>query len=219
GRPSLAGRACRICVSWPMRRLQGLMQGYGYDTEPAMVLPRTARSGSEGSPCLLLPVRPDTSTDMNPSELFLLSPYRVPAQHSLALGNEDVAAFLNGYLALWHPTLVAGAASPPQIASAYDHENPTAGRVYATPESPPLLLPDDWERRVGEQHALAFRATPQRETTLDNLKTALRDCKDSGSNPVLLDLPVEQVAPFFGIGFGFLMINALFEAMEHENLL
>src|SRR5208282_2994280 len=32
-------------------------------------------------------------------------------------------------------------------------------------------------------------------------------------------LSQDQVAPFFGLGFGYLQVEGLFEAMEHENLL
>jgi hypothetical protein len=176
---------------------------------------------------------------MNPRALYLLSPYRLPAQHSLMLSNEDVAAFLNGYAALWHPAALEGAGGPPSVASPYDHEVPVAGHIYAVPESPPLVLPDDWDQRVREAGAVAFRSSPDRGTTLVNLKEALRTlaasasagaaAEPTGDSPpppaspcwqaVLLDLAAEQAAPFFGIGFGFLQVGALFEAMEHENVL
>lgn len=112
---------------------------------------------------------------MDTRELFLLSPYRLPGQHSLALGDEETASFLNGYSALWHPAALAGAASPPKIDSAYDHENPVAGRIYAVPENPPLFLPDDWDQRVQRAGAVSFMASPDREKTFANLIQALRD--------------------------------------------
>src|SRR5437762_8211579 len=109
-----------------------------------------------------------------PRELILLTPFRVPAQSALYLGNEDVACFLNGYVALWHPALLLLAGGPPRISSPYDHEQPTAGHVYAVPENPPLILPDDWQDRVVQAGAIAFRATTDRATTLANLRDALR---------------------------------------------
>jgi hypothetical protein len=154
---------------------------------------------------------------MSARELILLSPYRVPAQNSLSLSDEDTAAFLNGYLALWHPAVVAGAANPPKIAPSYDYEQPSAGHIYAVPETPPLMLPDDWDQRVTAAGAIAFRATPDRLATLENLTKALL------ANPVktnaLLVTNYGQVQSFYAIGLGFVMVNALFEAMEHENLL
>lgn len=149
-------------------------------------------------------------------ELILLSPYRLPGQNPLMLGNDDVAAFLNGYTALWHPAVVAGATGPPRIGSPYDYEQPTAGHVYAAPDSPPLLLPDDWEDRVRAAGAVAFRATADREATLENLKQALQA---AGGTPPAVDPWSVPPGPFFGVGFGYLVIDTLFEAMEHENLL
>lgn len=155
---------------------------------------------------------------MSQRELILLSPYRMPAQSSLSLGNEDVSCILNGYLALWHPAAIAGAAGPPKFASPYDYEQPSAAHVYAVPEQPALILPEDWDQRVRMAGAAAFRAMPERGTTLDHLKEALASAP-SPEQPVPADLTPEQVAPFLGIGFGYLMVDTLFEAMEHENLL
>ena len=101
---------------------------------------------------------------MSTHELILLSPYRLPTHHTLYLADDDVAAFLNGLAALWHPAALRGAAGPPRVASPYDHEEPKPGVVYATPESPPLLLPDDWNFRVapGRVRRLQGRTRPQR---------------------------------------------------------
>jgi hypothetical protein len=153
---------------------------------------------------------------MNPHELILLSPYRVPGQNSLMIGNEDVGAFLNGYTALWHPAVALGATAPPRVGSPYDYEQPAANHVYAVPDSPPLFLPDDWDQRVRDAGAVAFRCTLDREATLGNLRDALRV---RGEQADLIDLPAERVAPFFGVGFGYMHLETLFEAMEHENLL
>src|SRR5437764_598902 len=73
---------------------------------------------------------------MTPRQLILLSPYRLPAKDSVMLADEDVASFLNGYTALWHPLALRGALEPPRIASPYDHESPTAGHVYPVPIHP-----------------------------------------------------------------------------------
>ena len=157
---------------------------------------------------------------MNARELILLSPYRVPTHNTLYLGDEEVAAFLNGYTALWHPAALIGASAPPRLGSPYDYEQPTAGHIYGVPDNPPLVLPDDWDERVRTAGALAFRTTMDRETTLDNLREALRGWGENAQPSLpLLDLPAERLAPFLGIGFGHLHVEALFEAMAHENLL
>lgn len=159
---------------------------------------------------------------MNQRELILLSPYRVPAKDSLMLGDDDMASFLNGYTALWHPALVVEAAGPPRIASPYDYESPTAGHVYALPESPQMFLPEDWEFRVREAGALSFRASPDRRETIANLNEALtHTAPDSSeaSQQAIGDWRPEHLAPFFAIAFGHMHLLALFEAMDHENLL
>jgi hypothetical protein len=154
---------------------------------------------------------------MSTRELILLSPYRLPTQDALYLADDDVAAFLNGYLCLWHPAAVLGTSGPPCIASPYDHEQPTAGRLYAVPSQPPLLLPEDWRERVRSAGAIAFEAVPDRAATLANLRGALR--AHAPEEPGRLNLMDSQAAPFLGIGFGYGHIDALFEAMSHEKLL
>ncbi len=157
---------------------------------------------------------------MNDRELLLLTPYTFPGQNPLMLANEDMAAWLNGYTALWHPALLWLAAKPPRSDAPYDYENPKAEHVYAVPESPPTFFPDDWPQRVQDAGAITFRATPDRRTTLANLKDALRaHAPPSEGWEALVDSPPEKVAPFFGLGLGYLLLSSLSEAMEHENLL
>jgi hypothetical protein len=152
---------------------------------------------------------------MNSRERIVLSPYQLPTQNALMIANDDIAAIMNGYAALWHPAAVVDAAGPPRLGSPYDFERPVEGHLYAVPETLPLLLPDDWDQRVRDAGAIAFRSTPDRETTLANLRAALAAIEDAA----LLDLPADAVGPFLGIGFGYLMVDGLFEAMEHEKLL
>ena len=165
-----------------------------------------------------LPVSRISSMTAATFEPILLNPYRFPGKNSLMLSNEDVAAFLNGYTALWHPLVLALSGKLPRVDTSYDHEQPVATRIFAVPESPPLLLPDDWDQRVRAAGAIAFRATPDRDATLNNLRTALRDAGQATdlSSP---EPPSDIVHAFFGIGLGYVVVEALFEAMEHQNLL
>jgi hypothetical protein len=156
---------------------------------------------------------------MSAPELLLLTPYRLPTQNTLYLGEDDVAAFLNGYAALWHPAALLGANGPPRPASPYDHEQP-GPNIYALPDSPPLLLPDDWEDRARNAGAVFFRASANRATTVEKLKECLCPRAEAeAARRALLDVDPEKAAPFPGIGLGFLHVEALFEAMSHENLL
>jgi hypothetical protein len=150
---------------------------------------------------------------MSTRELILLSPYRLPTHSALYLADGDVSTFLHGYRALWHPAALAGATGPPRTASPYDHEQPQTGFVYAVPETPPLILPDDWDERVRQAGAVSFRATPDAAATLANLREALRGRSEH------TDLEAERVAPFYGVGLGYLCLESLCEAMSHENQL
>src|SRR5262245_8600037 len=110
---------------------------------------------------------------MTTRELVLLNPYSYPGRDSLVLAQEDMACWLNGFSALWHPAAVWQADRPPRCETPYDHEQPRAGFLYAVPESPPLILPDDWDERVRAAGAVAFKASTDRQATLQNLRDAL----------------------------------------------
>jgi hypothetical protein len=149
-------------------------------------------------------------------ELILLSPYTPPTNYPLSLGGDETAAWLHAWSALWHPAAIAGAAGPPRIASPYDHEQPTAGHLYAVPESPPLYLSDDWDDRVREVGAAAFRSGWDRASTLANLKEALAQL---GADVGPFDRDPAELRPYFGLGLGYITVETLFDAMEHEHLL
>src|SRR5260370_30995312 len=110
---------------------------------------------------------------MKHHELILLTPYTYPGQNPLQLGNEDMASWLNGYSVLWHPAALWGALRVPRFDAPYDYEEPKEGHIYAVPESPPLILPDDWNDRVKQAGAVAFLATPHRAPTPNNLLAAV----------------------------------------------
>src|SRR5262249_18611416 len=124
------------------------------------------------------------------------------------------------YSALWHPAALKGASDLPRVASPYDHENPESGTIYAVPDNPPLMLSDDWEERTCAAGAVVFRATSDREQTLANLLTALTaGWNEDHPDRKLANLDPAWVAPFLAIGFGVLQLEALFEAMSHDNVL
>ncbi|HEV3146852.1 MAG TPA: hypothetical protein VGZ47_23395 [Gemmataceae bacterium] len=156
---------------------------------------------------------------MSERYLFLLSPYTLPTDHPLMLADADMAAWLNGYLALWHPAALAGASEPPKAVSQYEHEQPKAHHIYALPDSPPLYLADDWSGRATNAEACAFTATQEREGTLTALHQSLASFQSSAEQSSRLELPAEIVRPFLAIGFGYLMIEHLFDSMQHERVL
>src|SRR5581483_310304 len=154
---------------------------------------------------------------MSTHELVLLSPYRYPAGHAMTLADEDMACWLQGLTALWHPAALWQAQGPPRCDAPYDHEQPRPGCLYALPETPSAYLPEDWDERVRAAGSVVFRATTDRATTLANLRAALAESPLGWGAG--LELPQEKVGPFFGLGLGHLLQAALAEAMEHENLL
>lgn len=155
---------------------------------------------------------------MNARQLLVLSPYRLPTESTLYLGDEEIAAILNGYSALWHPAALRRAAALPRLVSPYDVETPAGDAVYVLPDNPPLMLADDWQERARASGAILVSSSSDREQTIAHLLDALRE--QHGDDPAfdrLAQLPAEQVRPFLGIGFGCLVLEAIFEAMSHEN--
>jgi hypothetical protein len=152
-------------------------------------------------------------------KLVLLSSYRLPTQSTAYYADEEVAAFLNGWSALWHPLALHGADEAPHIASPYDHEQPQPGHVYALPDNPSVALPADWQEKARAGGAVFFESTADRARTFANLVAALAPPDAGEAARKLASLPPERVGPFLGVGFGQLQLEALFEAMSHDNVL
>ena len=153
---------------------------------------------------------------MSDRQRLLLSPYRLPTHHQVYLNEDEMTAWLNGYIVLWHPALLLGGTKPPRVDSAYDHEQPTAGRAYVMPDSPPQFLPDDWPDRVKQIGSLKLSAMTDRDETIQAMIAAVREAgqTDEGreyfgtpEQLALLDLPLDKVRPFFGLGFGLSLIH------------
>src|SRR5262249_40989430 len=88
-----------------------------------------------------------------------------PAQQALTLAEDEMAAWMSGWTALWHPAVLWGAHGPPRVDVTYDHDNPQGHHVYALPEAPPSMLPEDWEQRVSAAGAVVVKVTAAREAT------------------------------------------------------
>src|SRR5262245_32675680 len=157
---------------------------------------------------------------MNPRNLTLLSPYRLPSDSTLYLGDDEMAAILDGHAALWHPAALLHSAGLPRIDQPYEHEDPAGDRLYALPDNPPLMLSDDWNDRAQAAGAVFFTATRDRAETIANLLDALRQAAPE-DEPLRsrAEWPAERVAPFLGIGYAVAVLASLFEAMSHDNAL
>ncbi|QEL19701.1 hypothetical protein [Limnoglobus roseus] len=150
---------------------------------------------------------------MTDRHAFLLSPYRPPTSYAVTLNTAETASWLNAYAALWHPAVLGAIAGPPQPASVYDHDQPGEGFIFALPEGPTVYQADDWRQRVRDAKAVAFAATASREETYTSLREG---CQESG---LWREVDAELVRLFAGVGYGYLMVDTLFDAMSHDKLL
>src|SRR3954467_3348242 len=132
-------------------------------------------------------------------QLHLLSSYRLATSYPLQQTADEVAAWLNGYVALGPPAALAGAAQPPQASNTYDHDMPRTGFVYGVPEGPHLFQPDNWNDRVVEAKSIVFKATASRAETIERLLNALREAGHTAFH----DAPPEAVRLFAGLGYGY----------------
>jgi hypothetical protein len=148
-------------------------------------------------------------------QLYLLSAYKLSTSYPMQQTHDGVAAWLNGHAALWHPAALLGATQPPAYTSPYDHTDPRTGFVYCIPNGPHVFLPDDWNSRAETARSVVFKATASRSETLANLFEVLR----TFGQEKLIDAPPDAARLFAGVGYGYAMLDTLYEAMDHEKLL
>jgi hypothetical protein len=153
---------------------------------------------------------------MNHAPAFLLSPYRPPTSYPVTLDPSEAAAWLAAHFALWHPAVLARLDGPPVAASAYDHDTPVDGAVYAVPQGPHLYQASDWADRVKTVGAVWFEATADLAETRHAILTALRERHPDAGR---LDADAETVRLFAAVGYGHLLVEGLFDAADHEHLL
>ena len=141
------------------------------------------------------------------SSCYLVSPYAIPTTNNLYLDEELLAQILNGFLSLWHPNAIAKSIKPPKIISYQDtHE--------IDDESLVCLVDLSNNESHGIMNKKTFSACSEKMGTVQNLSDLLK---------ALHNETIETQAPeldyFFAVGFAYQMVNSLFEAMQHENLL
>ncbi|MFO0847492.1 MAG: hypothetical protein U0871_02870 [Gemmataceae bacterium] len=153
---------------------------------------------------------------MTRPEAHLLSPYRPPTSYPSSVSAAEATAWLAGYFALWHPAVLRRIGKPPAVSSVYDHDQPADGFVYAVAESPAVFQPDDWPDRVREANAIRVVATPDRQAVMADLREAMGDGEEAAR---LFAAPADVVQAFAGLGYGYLVVDTLFEAASHDRLL
>jgi hypothetical protein len=153
---------------------------------------------------------------MNSRQLHLLSAMRLPTSYPLQIDSQEAAAWLNGYTVLWHPAALWRSSQPPQPSNSYDHDMPSAGFIYSCPRGPQLFQPADWHQRLEAVGAYAFEATADRPETQTNFLEAIRQ---TATPQQLVEAPADVVQLFYGLGYGYLLVDTLFEASDHVRLL
>ncbi len=138
---------------------------------------------------------------------FLVSQHAVPTLNNIYLEEELVAQILNGYLSLWHPNAIAKSIKPPKIISYQDtHEI----------EDQSIVCLVDFSNN--ESHGISikntFSACSEKVETIQKLGEIIKIIHNE-----TIETQSSELDYFFGVGFAYLIVNNLFEAMQHENLL
>jgi hypothetical protein len=148
--------------------------------------------------------------------LVMLSPYRMPTHHALMLGEADTLAWQHAWRLLWHPALLQRANQLPLIADPTDHGVPEANTLYALPESPTPYVPENWYELVRQSGAVAVLSAHDWAESLKRLHAAVAQVFDPGVFAAITD---DTCGHCFALGFGFAVVDTLFDAMEHTKIL
>ncbi|MCY2942415.1 MAG: hypothetical protein NTV50_12190 [Planctomycetota bacterium] len=141
------------------------------------------------------------------SSCYLVSQYAIPTTNNLYLDEELVAQILNGYLSLWHPNAIAKSIKAPKIISYQDtHEIDDQSLV--------CLVDLSNNESHGITNKKTFSACSEKMGTIQNLSDLLKTLHNE-----TIETQAPELDYFFAVGFAYQMVNSLFEAMQHENLL
>jgi len=141
------------------------------------------------------------------SSCYLVSQYAIPTTNNLYLDEELVAQILNGYLSLWHPNAIAKSIKAPKIISYQDtHEIDDQSLV--------CLVDLSNNESHGITNKNTFSACSEKMETIQKLSDLLKAFHNE-----TIETQAPELDYFFAVGFAYQMVNSLFEAMQHENLL
>jgi hypothetical protein len=142
-------------------------------------------------------------------QLILLSSFRPSSKYRQTIDQEEAAAFLHGYFALWHPAVIVRSSGPPVIGSHYEYDQPQPNHLFALPEIPSNYQPGDWEVRTKDAGSLIFASSADWQATLSNLAQSLGRAAN--------ELQGVDYLPFISLGLGYLVLEAFCEAQDHAN--
>ena len=150
------------------------------------------------------------------SDAFLLSPYRPPTSYPVSLDPLEAETWLSSWFTLWHPAVLDRLAHPPTASTIYEHDPPTSGCVYALPNGPSDNHPEDWQHRAIEANCIVFDAVKDQAATFENLRQAFAKVNAASE---LFDVGPNVAGKFAAIGYGLLIVESMFDAMDHQPLL
>ena len=122
--------------------------------------------------------------------------------------SDEMAGTLNGLMELWQPALMPHWLRPPEPDLAQNHVEPQSEHYYVLPKSMPLGLAEDWADRARRAGSLVVTAEVDRSAT----RRALLQAID-------IMAPMDAYPSFYGLGFGYLILGQLADAMGHGNAL
>lgn len=134
---------------------------------------------------------------------YLVSQHLLPTSNSSYLEESCVSRWINGYITFWHPAAITHFEKPPVIENS-ELQTSKEG-VYCLTEEKLDSTQKDFR---------SFLANEDIEISQQNLLRLLEVSPEgiSECEPNLID-------HFRSLGFSYLILNGLFEAMNHENLI
>lgn len=140
--------------------------------------------------------------------LVLLSSLRPSSKYRQTIHIDEVEAFWHGYLALWHPHVVAESAGPPTLGTQEEFEPLVADHLFVMPQTPYHYHATDWQEHQRSSGSLVISSVPSWNETISNLAQAM-------GRPV--ELFQHDWLAFAGLGMGYLLLEAYCDAQDHTN--
>jgi alpha-mannosidase len=145
---------------------------------------------------------------MELAELIVLLPCHSLEDFPLYHDGADAATLLSGWVAPWHPALVAAARKMPRWFRADFPPDDVKGRLFLLPEVSRRLIATGWPARVTDEGALLVDALPDRAATA-------AECLARAQLPStpLADALADD---FFALGYCYLMVELLTRQMRYS---
>ncbi|MFO0815530.1 MAG: hypothetical protein U0796_20120 [Gemmatales bacterium] len=146
---------------------------------------------------------------MSARQLVLLSSQRPSSKYRHTIHQDDADAWLNGYLALWHPLILAESQGLPVIGTHEEFESPQTPTLFIVPRTAYQYQSPSWHDEHIAAGSLVVEANTSLEETWQHLALALGRSRD--------EFQLDSSLSFAGIGLGYILLEAYAEAQDHVN--